>query len=398
VGNKQIVIIDDSKAMLITIKSMLLELGYTNVVTSSDPQKAIETIHNNPDNYLAIFTDLNMPHLDGMEVIKQLGNISFKGGVCIVSQMETRVIRLASEIAKQHQVHLIGNIPKPVDSIDLQRVMTKLKQITERRFDHYQKMSHEELQQSIDQSLITPYYQPKIDTHNGRINGLEVLARICKPGVPNAILPGAFIPTAIQFDLINNITQQIIRKALAALPLLHKEFGQDICISVNLSPSQLMSASLPRELSQILSDAGVENSKVVLEITEEFSIKTTEQLESLNRFRMLGFGLSLDDFGTGYTNIQQLRSLPFTEVKIDRSLISNIHCDVFNQVVVRSLTELCPTLGVKLIAEGIENVEDLQYLEMNLKNIDMQGFLLCTPKPLDSLIRWYHSWNATVTN
>nr|WP_282437340.1 EAL domain-containing protein [Vibrio amylolyticus] len=259
-------------------------------------------------------------------------------------------------------------------------------------------MSKDELKECIEQNLITPYYQPKIDTHNSQVKGLEVLARICKPGTPNAILPGAFIPTAIQFDLINNITLQIIKKSLKAFPALTKEFGQNISLSINLSPSQLTSVELPKKLDHILKKAGVENSRIILEITEEFSLKTTEQLESLNRFRMLGFGLSLDDFGTGYTNIQQLRSLPFTEVKIDRSLISNIHCDKFNQVVVKSLTELCPELDMRLIAEGIENVDDLTYLEINMKHIDMQGFLLCTPKPFDSLIRWYHSWNLTMTN
>ena len=137
---------------------------------------------------------------------------------------------------------------------------------------------------------------------------------------------------------------------------------------------------------------GVDKSQVILEITEEFALKSTEQLESLNRFRIRGFGLSLDDFGTGFTNLQQLRSLPFTEVKIDRSLITDIHCDQFNQVVVNSLADISSRLNVTLIAEGMETIEDLNYLESNYKKMHIQGFLICTPRPIDNLLRWYHSW------
>lgn len=390
--HKQIVVIDDSQAILMVMKTMLLELGYTNVVTSSNPKKALESIRNQPHKYSAVFTDLNMPEIDGMEVIKQLGAMQFEGGICIISDMERRIIELAADISKQHQVCLLGNISKPIDLNSLKRALDKLKQMEERNFVHYEKMSKEELIECIENRYITPYYQPKVGAQSHKVNGVEVLARICKPGIPEAILPGKFIPTAMRYELLNDITLQVLEKSLDDLPTLCKEFGQELKVSVNLSPSQLVDPTYPDVLNEIVTSKGVNKSQVILEITEEFALKSTEQLESLNRFRIRGFGLSLDDFGTGFTNLQQLRSLPFTEVKIDRSLITDIHCDQFNQVVVNSLADISSRLDVTLIAEGMETIEDLSYLESNYKKMHIQGFLICTPRPIDNLLRWYHSW------
>ncbi|EGU60394.1 putative diguanylate phosphodiesterase [Vibrio nigripulchritudo ATCC 27043] len=389
---KQIVVIDDSQAILMVMKTMLLELGFANVVTSSNPRKALDLIRNHPEKYSAVFTDLNMPDIDGMEVIRQLGESRFSGGVCIISDMEKRIIQLAADIARQHEVCLLGNISKPIDLNSLKRALDKLQQMEERNFVHYKKMSREELRACLDARFITPYYQPKVNIYKHKVDGVEVLARICKPGVPKAILPGQFIPTAMRYNMLDEITLQILEKALDDLPMLCKEFGNNVRVSVNLSPNQLIDPKYPDTLNDMVTTRGVEKSQIILEITEEFALKSTEQLESLNRFRIRGFGLSLDDFGTGFTNLQQLRNLPFTEVKIDRSLITDIHCDQFNQVVVNSLADISKKLNVTLIAEGMETIEDLHYLEHNYRDMHIQGFLICTPKPVDSLLRWYHSW------
>ncbi|MBD1555792.1 EAL domain-containing protein [Vibrio sp. S9_S30] len=389
---KKIVVIDDSQATLMVMKTMLLKLGYPHVITFSSSKKALESIRSSTHKYSAVFTDLNMPEIDGMEVIKQLGEMQFEGGVCIISDMEIRIIELAADIARQHQVYLLGNIAKPIDLSSLKRALDKLIQMEERNFVHYKKMSKDELIECIEKRYITPYYQPKVDILTHKVNGVEVLARICRPGTPKAILPGQFIPTAMRHDLLDDITLHILEQSFDDLPTLCKKFDNDIKLSINLSPSQLVNPAYPDVLSEIVTSKGINKSQIILEITEEFALKSTEQLESLNRFRIRGFGLSLDDFGTGFTNLQQLRSLPFTEVKIDRSLITDIHCDQFNQVVVNSLSDISSKLNVTLIAEGMETIEDLNYLENNYRNMHIQGFLICTPRPIDNLFRWYHSW------
>lgn len=389
---KHIVVIDDSPAILMVIKSLLAELGFLHVVTYSNPRKALSEVKAHPELYSAVFTDLNMPDVDGMEVIKQLGEIDYQGGVCIISEMDARVIGLAANIARQHRVHLIGNIAKPVDMNKLETAISKIHYLNLRRSKDNTALSREELEQYIGEQYITPYYQPKVDIHTQQVSGIEVLARICKPGETNAILPSRFIGVATEHGLLDQITEQIIAQVLRDMPKIMKVFGADIHIGLNLSPSQLNNSFYAENLCKLVNQHQLKHEQFVIEITEEYAVKTTEQLESLNRFRLRGFGLSLDDFGVGFTNLQQLKSLPFTELKIDRSLILGIHDDPFNQVIVQTLVDIADNLNFLLIAEGMECIDELNYLEERYQNMLVQGFLICPPKPLESLVHWYHSW------
>jgi len=394
--NSQIVIVDDSPAILLVMKGMMSELGYEDVITCSNPASALANIKRSPDKYSAVFTDLNMPDIDGMTLIKELGEMNYRGGVCIISEMDNRVIELAAHIARKHKVNLVGNIAKPVHINALQRMLSKIKQFTKSEVCSYEPLSKSALREYIEQDLIEPYYQPKVNLNSRSVEGIEVLARIIKPGQANAISPGQFIPTAIQHGMLNELTHQLLSKVLADFPKLTKEFGPSVKISLNLSPSQLSTNGYTRDFVDTIDTQQVDKENITLEITEEFALEDTEQLETINRLRMRGFGLSLDDFGTGFTNLNQLRTLPFTEVKIDRTLINDIHQDQFNQVVVDTLVNIAGKIDASLIAEGIEEYEDLEYLRKTYRDMNVQGYLICKPKPLDSLVYWHHSWVSNV--
>ena len=122
------------------------------------------------------------------------------------------------------------------------------------------------------------------------------------------------------------------------------------------------------------------------------------QLETMNRLRIRGFDISLDDFGTGFTNIQQLKSLPFTEIKIDRSLITHVESDRFSQVLIDSLIDIAQNQQLDIVAEGIERIEELQYLDRYKHSLLMQGFLISKPKPLTDLVGWIHSWQRMINS
>ncbi|WCP68235.1 EAL domain-containing response regulator [Vibrio tubiashii] len=390
--NSQIVIVDDSPAILLVMKGMLSELGYDNVVTCSHPASALANIKRSPEKYSAVFTDLNMPEIDGMTLIKELGEMNYRGGICIISDMEKRVIELAAHLAREHKVNLIGNIAKPVHINELQRILNKIKQFTIRENQSYEPISQSMLSDYMSKGMIEPYYQPKVNLQSRHVEGIEVLARIVTPGQTNAIAPGQFIPTAIEHGMLNELTQQLVGKVLTDFPMLIKEFGKEVKVSLNLSPSQLTTDGYTRDFIETIDTQHVDKNNITLEITEEFALEDTEQLETINRLRMRGFGLSLDDFGTGFTNLNQLRTLPFTEVKIDRTLINDIHQDQFNQVVVDTLVNIAGKIDASLIAEGLEEYEDLEYLSKTYKDMNVQGYLICKPKPLDSLLYWHHSW------
>ncbi|MDD1794752.1 EAL domain-containing protein [Enterovibrio sp. ZSDZ42] len=389
---RRILIVDDSIAILALVEGMLKELGYRDVTSFSSPTQVIDELHKFPTKYDIVLTDLNMPEIDGMGVIRELGKIDFKGGVCIMSDLDVRIIELAAEVARQQSICLLGNVSKPIKVDALKLILDRMEQIEERRFTHFKKMGKAELLNCIERHQVIPYYQPKLNPETNLVQSLEVLARIRLPGETDAVLPGRFIPTAIKHDLMDLITMQLAESTANDMNELSKIFGDNVHVSINLSAQQLADLEIPNRLEILFKEKHIDKSRIVLEITEEYALKTPEQMESLNRLRIRGYGLSMDDFGTGFTNINQLRNLPFTEVKIDRTLINHIHQDQFSQVIVQSLAEITNSFDVDLVAEGIEHFEDLEYLSSRYPGILLQGFLICRPKAIESLKNWYNSW------
>ncbi len=131
-------------------------------------------------------------------------------------------------------------------------------------------------------------------------------------------------------------------------------------------------------------------------MTESYAVENIDQMETLNRLRIHGFGLALDDYGTGYTNIQQLKSLPYTEIKIDRSLIYNICNDKLSQVVAQALFDIFEELNVSIVTEGVELATDLDYLNALNVPIKLQGFIISRPKEVNSICRWHRNWKKNL--
>lgn len=394
----KVAVVDDSKAMLITIQAMLQAAGYTHIELFSSARLAFELVKTNKDCFHCILTDLNMPEYDGMAFIRQLGEVGFEGGVAIVSEMDERVIALASDLAKIHKVHLIGNLSKPINQREIELVMERLNSLGLVKRNQKQLLTESELIDAIENQLIEPYYQPKINSITNRVDSLEILARIVKPGYVDAILPQHFIPTAIELGIENIITFQLIEKAAAHYNELKDLFDHGFKFAVNLSARQMEDYFCAQQMATILCVNGLEPQQFIVEVTEEYALRSPEQLETLNRLRMNGYGIALDDFGTGFTNLNQLRTLPFTEIKIDRSFISSIGDDKFSQVIVKSLIDVSREQGVALVAEGVEDVSDLDYLKRTEIGILLQGFFICRPKPFSEIKRWYSKWKSLAEN
>ncbi|MEL0641984.1 EAL domain-containing response regulator [Pseudoalteromonas aliena] len=391
-----ILVVDDSMAILIVMEAILKELGLSETITTTlSARDALDKVKTNPTYYDAIFTDLNMPEMDGMELIRHLGELNYQGGIIIVSEMDHKVISLAANLAKQHNAHLIGNIAKPVQLSQVSRLLIKVAQLNSHTLLKEPVISKDELIDALKNDEITPFYQPKINTDNNKIESVEVLARILSSKDGNIILPNRFINTAEQHNLINQITFSLFEKATSEFKNMKAQLGHDFKMAFNLSPTQLDDLSCPNKLLLILELNRLTPSNIIIEITEQHALSSLMQLETLNRLRMHGFGLSLDDFGVGFTNMEQLRNLPFTEIKIDRSLISNIETDLFSQVVVSSLINITSGEHLDLVAEGVERPEELAYLKHYRRNLAIQGFLFSCPKPKEEFILWAKKWTET---
>ncbi|CZF86844.1 Cyclic di-GMP phosphodiesterase Gmr [Grimontia marina] len=393
-STKHVAVIDDSESVLMLIKKMLSCLGYDEVTCFSCPQTALDEINLGKTHYDVVFTNLGMPDIDGMCVIRELGKMNFRGAVCIISDLENRVTELAAEIAKLQWVYLLGSIPKPITLDALEKTLNKLPSSHEMQFEQNFAMTREELIRYLISGNVVPYYQPKVNPLTKRVESVEVLARVYEPDRGVAILPASFLSTAVQHGLVDLLTTTIAEKMATDMETLSAIFGHHVTVSINLSAQQLDDLSIPNRLDALFKAKNVHRKRITLEITEESALSSPEQLESLNRLRMQGFGVSLDDFGTGFANFRHLRHLPFTEVKVDRSLISKIHTDHFGQAIVRSLADFSLERECKVVAEGVELSEELEYLTSNYPSMLVQGFLICHPKPIEELEAWYVKWVA----
>ncbi|MGL4474014.1 MAG: EAL domain-containing response regulator [Shewanella sp.] len=387
-----VLVIDDSKAILLIVKNILSTFGDFQITVTDDPTKALSIIARNPKRYSLILTDLNMPNIDGMAVLRGLGEIGYQGTVGIISEMEKRIVHLAADIAKGYRLRLIGCIAKPLQPEDLHGLLLKADSLLANQHHSLDLLSEQQLRAAIADERIEAYYQPKVNMKTHEVSSVEALMRIRLQGETDAVTPNRFLPLAVSLNLLDVMTNIMIKKAIADLPKLKKQFGDSVHLCINLAPPQLENLALVDELQLMFSSNGVGPEQLVLEITEDNALRSTHQLETLNRLRMRGFGVSLDDFGTGFTNINQLRHLPYSEIKIDRSLIINIHRDVFCQAVVHSLIEIASQMDVNLVAEGIEQVEELTYLFGHYDEMLIQGFLISKPRSLSSLINWHVTW------
>ena len=243
-----------------------------------------------------------------------------------------------------------------------------------------------ELRSVIDRGGLALHYQPKIDMATGRVIGVEALVRWPHP-VQGLIPPDEFVPIAERTGLIGPMTDFVLRTALAQVRRWH-EAGHPLSIAVNLSARSLLDADLVDDIAAALRRAGVDASKLVLEITETSVMSDAEYaMRILKRLSAMGCTLAIDDFGTGYSSLSYLKRLPVDEVKIDKSFVINMQDDENDAVIVRSIIDLARNLGLRAVAEGVETATAWDALRAMGCDI-AQGYFISRPLPAEQLTAW----------
>ncbi|MFM7427659.1 MAG: EAL domain-containing protein [Elainella sp.] len=228
-------------------------------------------------------------------------------------------------------------------------------------------------------------YQPIVSLGTGRITGFEVLSRWHHPSL-GMISPDQFIPIAEETGSIIDIGTWVIREACLQLQSWQQAFPshfEALTISVNLSCKQIACPELPQQIEQILQETGLQPKSLKLEITESSIMDNTDVIERvLDRLQVLGVQLYIDDFGTGYSSLSRLLELPLDVLKIDRSFVQQL-CSQRGEYLVRAITNLAQSLGIDVIAEGVETEEQAIKLQaLGCKR--GQGYFFA--KPLDGQI------------
>ncbi len=243
------------------------------------------------------------------------------------------------------------------------------------------------LRRAVDRGELELHYQPKLDLATQRIVGVEALMRWRHPAL-GMVSPAQFIPIAEETGLIESIGRWALQRACADA-VAWRSFGlPSMQVSVNLSPRQLGSRGVINEIRSILDSTGLAPELLELEITEGAMMKNPEHaVKLLEDIRAMGVGLAIDDFGTGYSSLSYLRRFPLSTVKIDRAFINDVSENADAQALVDSIITLAHGLRMKVVAEGVETMVQLDHLRSRGCD-EIQGFLLCKPLPRDELCKF----------
>lgn len=230
---------------------------------------------------------------------------------------------------------------------------------------------------ALERRELLLHYQPQICLSSNRVIGVEALMR-WNPREIGTVSPGRFIPVAEESGLICSLGEWALREACQQA----REWqlaGIGVRVAVNVSASQLTDQRFPDRVGACLREAGVPAQQIEIELTEGTFVRDDgAALETLSRLRTLGIGLFVDDFGTGYANLSYLRRFPIDGLKVDRSFVTNVDTNPADAAVVRSIVDLSGTLGLKVIAEGVETASQRDTLR-DLGCDIMQGYLFGVP-------------------
>jgi len=233
---------------------------------------------------------------------------------------------------------------------------------------------------------IVVHFQPIIDLDDLRVRGAEGLVRWQHPE-HGLIPPGAFVQTIEQTGLIGPLTRYVLERSIAECAMWRRD-GREMSVAVNLSVRNLLDRDLPKEIERLLDLYSVPASALQLEITESMIMSDPDRaLATVGRLSDLGARLSVDDFGTGYSSLANLRKMPIDELKIDRSFVSPMLRDESDLIIVRSTINLGHDLGLRIIAEGVEDSATLDQLA-ELGCDLAQGYHVSRPMPADAFNTW----------
>jgi diguanylate cyclase (GGDEF)-like protein len=242
------------------------------------------------------------------------------------------------------------------------------------------------LYRALDRQELMLMYQPQIDLFNDRIFGVEALLRWNQPEM-GSISPTVFIPIAEKTGIINSIGEWVLLEACQQLKIWHDRGFPKIRVAVNISVNQLRNPLFVEQVKAILLKTGLEPKYLDLEITESVAIKEpTYIVNLLTKLKELGVGLSIDDFGTEYSSLSRLKHLPVDRIKLDRSFVQGIDLNEKDRAISNGIINLAKSLGLRVIAEGVETPEQLAYLQQQMCD-EIQGFLFYRPLPVQDLER-----------
>lgn len=387
----QVMILEDDPTHIEIASATLRKLGVTRLMTCIDGQQALTVLRTyQPDLLLC---DLHMPEIDGISFLRKAAEQGYHGAVILISAVDNNLLKAAEKLVKAYGLNLLAAFSKPLvaESLELALAQKIQNQTTATQAPAIAALSLDELQDGLANDAATLVYQPKVRLKDKLVVGAECLARWRHPQ-RGVLGPACFVPVLEAHGLIGKLTLQILQKAAAQAAAWQAQ-GWQFKLAVNVSMEDLNSLDLPEIMEEIVVAAGINPTMIILELTESRLMENlTLSLEILARLRLKGFGLSIDDFGTGFSTMENLKLLPFTELKIDRAFVNGASHDEAARAILGSSIQLAKTFNLNLVAEGVEKQADWDLIA-NSGCDQAQGYFIARPMPAEEFLTWKQQWD-----
>ncbi|MHC8287251.1 EAL domain-containing response regulator [Pseudomonas sp. XS1P51] len=390
---KRILVVDDSRVQREFAVDLCLRLGATEVHQAEDGHQAIALLHQHPFIDVVIL-DLEMPGMDGVQVLHELVRLGMDPAVIVASARESVLLSVVESMGKSLGVKLLGVLQKPVTLSQLATSLGRFASVQQRGAfqaltEKGPELTGQEVVTALREQQFCAYFQPKISLHDGRLNGVEALIRWQHPE-HGLLLPGHFLDVVERSDNMSAITMLMLDLSLRQCQKWHAA-GTLISVSINLSARSLADSKLADAIIERVAASGIAPHFLMLEITESALMTDLAITQgTLARLRLKGFGLSVDDYGTGFSCMLQLSRVPCSELKVDRAFVNGASESVHLRILLESALDIARRLRLKVVAEGVETQKDWALLR-ELGCDEAQGYFIAKPMPGEALLLW---WSA----
>jgi EAL domain-containing protein (putative c-di-GMP-specific phosphodiesterase class I)/CheY-like chemotaxis protein len=388
-----VLIVEDHEFQRRIAVRLLRACGATTVLEAGDGAEALAAIEDAPGRIDLIVSDLQMPGMDGVELLRAIAERGLVSSVIVASSLDLSVIRSVETMARSYGVTVIGAIEKPLTQDKLQPLILRHlgRRAAAPRAPPAQ-VPEGEIRAGLDAGQFLPFFQPKVDMRTRALAGAEALIRWRHPE-RGLVPPGAFIGVMEASGLIEHATEAMLDASIAQCRRW-RDGGLDVPVSINISAGSLADTGLADRIAAFAGRHGVEHKAIVIEVTESAAMTdVARSLDTLARLRIKGFGLSIDDYGTGFSSMQQLGRIPFTEMKIDQTFVMNAPDQPNLEAMLDTSLALARRLKLRSVAEGVET--DREWNLLARLGCDVaQGYLIAKPMPGEALASWHEQWSG----
>lgn len=379
----RVVIVDDEAHIAEVLADIAKDAGFLAIATS-DAGRVVSLCRDVAVDLAVV--DLQMAGVDGLELLRRLSTLPAPPAVVLMSGADEAVLDTARHYAASLGLVTRDVLMKPFALATFESALEPPATEPRRSVVRIVARRAIELPETSLADRVVPYLQPQIALADGRLVGFEALARFVADDGTLAG-PDAFFPTVRRDGRMRELTMAMIDATLACHARLRDTTGV-LTASVNVPADVIASPRFVDDLAKSIEQHGMSPLELTIEITEEEAVRDDrETLAALVRLRLLGVGLAIDDFGTGHSTLSQTGRVPATEVKLDRSFIAAITSSRRARTIVSSVCRMGRDLGMRVVAEGIETLEDVDTLVAMGCTVG-QGYAFGKPMPADDLAAW----------